>query len=578
MQNESIGFFKRIPRTAFIAVAVFAVPVVLACLFFLFLNMFRGPSPAAKAAAINLAALPDDPALLSGIREDMRTNGIDVGGVNLRIWAARATRPDVLFNVAPPSTGKDWSWRLTQDGRCALAVSVQSTGNGSREVGLYDLIGEKWLWVQPMPWPDQPDQPVRVGDRLLVRYAKNGSLFALEISASGRITSIEPLGRGHIPSPAEPQPDPRFPGTPVALHGGVFFTSGAGGGLAGYAANPLPGLRQIAKIDDRTAFSGNGLLRFDVDGGSIRVGDALTGTALLQVNAWPNTTNTTVLATRANENGSLFTVFLQTDFGGRPAVSRKWTATLDTASGRVSRSFDTDVSLPAPETFAASAASPDGNWELAAGISNTLSIVSCTSSSVVAHVSIPADAVKFLPVGNHALLRSKGACWILDFATARHYADWLANLSAGTNTLPADLVAKQELQNMKDEAYYSFSTTSEDIAKLTNGTALAELQATAKPSRAPAYLALKAQIFAANGAWPYAVRWMCEMQSLQESDMRAPRVNTFLLARLAVLAGDTDTVRDCCRREYAALSYSSSEDARMVMFHIRALFAQAQAR
>ena len=104
MQTESANPSKKIARTAIIAAAVFVIPILIASVFIHFLGRFRSPSPARTIAATNRANLPDDPAALAGIRENMRTNGIDVGGVNLRIWAARAACPDVLFTVAPPST------------------------------------------------------------------------------------------------------------------------------------------------------------------------------------------------------------------------------------------------------------------------------------------------------------------------------------------------------------------------------------------------------------------------------------------------------------------------------------------
>ncbi|MBO7653772.1 MAG: hypothetical protein J6U40_02520, partial [Kiritimatiellae bacterium] len=429
---------------------------------------------------------------------------------------------------------------------------------------LYDLVGMTWKWDRALPWPEAYDHPVYMQNRLLVKYEKNARLFVMELDDSGEIRDLTTLGTGRIavPPPSETRPD--LAGFPLAIRNQVTFKTNLTARLTGYSQCLIPGLHSAGTGNPGTTrFSGNGLLKFDATNGTLRVSDALTDTVLLErANAWPAATNDTLVSAVCDRAGGHYTVYVRRPSPTTALHDDFRAVTLDLTPTAGPRILEEELAAaPEPPKIRSTVKTRDGHWSFSLMPSNQLTVTSLTSTAAVARVSLDMlpdvtgdfEEITLLAAEHQLLLRQANHYWLLDLDTVFHYADWLANLTNGEAFIPAELVALQQFQDRKFEAANAYYITEEEICALTNGTVLAELKKNAKPARSPAYLALKTAIYRANQAWPYAKMGMLEIERLQENDLRAPRMNAFLLARIALLTRDYRIAKLACQKAYQAI-------------------------
>jgi len=559
-------------HTLSLAAALVLIPALLGVLAMLAFQKFN-PRPRPPAAGV-AEEMPftggtDTVERLTLWRRDLRHEGLPIEEANLRIWAARATKPEILFRIAPPAPNQSWLWFVTQDGLHALAVSRQIDVLERHTVGLCDLITTQWVWTVSMRWPECYAQPAVIGGHTLVRYAANGQRFAMELSPKGQILNLDALGQGMVEVWQPPPPQTRFPGTPVAVTRNVFFAADEeSGSLLGYAIESLPGLRYAGKGDAHTVCSGNGLLIFRAREGRITVTDTLTQTVLAEYNAWRHTPDTAVTATLASPDGSQFTVFLLTRFPGEPPVEREWCVILDLPEGRARPFFHADAlsSRPQPPADPLQTISPDGRWCLSLTEGNVLRIAAGAERREWAHCALapltgvrqPFDALTFLDEGRHVLLRQRDNLWLLDFATARQYADLLARIHASDAAVASGVVTEPVTN-----AYDTFPM-------------LPDRDATRTPADS-ARLALHAERCAANQAWFYAAALLDASLRHPVWEGRTPSANRFMLARYHILAGQHAAAR---RNLLIALKQldlpptlgsSPVNDAPLMRFHLQRL-------
>lgn len=571
-QNTS----RNLPQTVLLAIGVFLVPVVLAGLF---VAVFSKLSPNRARAENDMAGLTNRLSdasvtnlenLLTLYREG-RAAGTPTGEVNLRIWAAQAAQAPVLFHVPPPENGKRWKWDLSQDGRYALAVSIDADALMRRQVGLFDLVAGEWVWKNLLPWPDSHETPHVFDRHVVLRYVKNATRFAMELDAAGRIASIDKLGRSAFDLTHAVPPNPAFPGTPVAAKNGVFFAaSDHDHALVGYALERLPGLRYAGKGDDNTIFSGNGLLKFSIANGIVTISDSLTQTVLQQLAAWKPATNIVVTGVLTTHDGSGLNVFLKTDFGGVPAISREWSVSVSTYTGTVLPSFNADAQLAKPHrTRQRQAISRDNKWLLSVSPANELVIAAGADKRMVAKVGLspllgldkPIDDIAFLEEGRHVVLRQGDNFWLLDFTVACGYADLMARLNASEDA--AKLAALTPTPTNAPAA--TVQTTDAEA----NDLFAAETRAPVFPSAS--LLALRAELLADHQAWPFAADALATCATYAAADGRAPRVNPLLKARAELLSGRRPQARVTCRKALRELVADPSPYNRMIRYHLQGL-------
>ncbi len=576
---------RNVPRnlihTVGLACALLLIPALIGVILVQISHTFSPhaqPPPADMTVALT-NRLYDGSALnvqqLGIMRRDLRNAGYVTDDVNLRLWAAHASEPEILFSVKAPEQGKKWNWYISQDGLHAIAVSIQRDAFERRAVGLYDLLGSKWVWTNALPWPDSHEHPYVFGKTLVLRFSKNAKRFALEINDKGQIVHIDTLGKGYVETAHAIVSNPRFPGTPIAIKNGVFFASDTQTDtLNGYAYAPLPGFRYAGKGNANTIFSGDGRLKFTAENGHVTVADSLTQTVLQTFDAWVDNTNTAVTATLTPHDGSRLTVFLKTDFGGTPPIVREWSIAIDLYSGSVTKSFNADTlfAKPKPKERLLTT-SPDGLWQLSVNASNDLTISSVSHNRTVACVSLaalgcekPIDQISFLEEGRHVVFRQNDNFWLLDFVVACGYGDLVARqasssctnlpITTATAATPSDMLATNPNGQGISAPFDS------DTLSYANDTGLT----------VPAYLALKAELFAANQAWGYAAELLEQTRRLQEYDVRAPQVNPLLLARYFFLSAQPSKARQTCREALGKPFMSATNENKIVRYQLQGLF------
>jgi hypothetical protein len=554
--------------------ALLLIPLLLGLLFVMFYHTFT-PSHTPPVSTTSITNRLEDASVtnltdLLALRRDARNEGYATDEIDLRIWAAQALRPAVLFHVQPPETGKRWNWHVSQDGRYAVAVSIGTDALERRQVGLFDLAADTWLWKSTLPWPDTHEAPYVFGGTLVLRYVKNAARFALEITPEGQIKALDKLSARSpaLPTSLPPNPHPEYPGTPVASKNGIFFvTDPEHQSLIGFASERLPGLYYAGKGDDNTLFSGNGLLKFTIGAGVITVSDSLTQTVLQKFAAWPSATNTFVSGTLTTHDGSGLNVFLRTEFGGSPAVSREWSIAAATYTGTVLPSFNADALVAKPRRILqAQALSRDSRWQLAVTAANDLLISTAPRNREVARIHLgallglskPISHIAFLEEGRYALLRQGSNFWLLDFDVARGYAGLLARLSASAEAAAAPAVkplTPPAPGSPEDDPYF------------------VEEPQTALPSPAP--FALRAERCADHQSWFYAAALLETCADYSAYDSRAPRVNPLLHAHTYLLSGQRQKARLVCRNALQSLISDSSDYNRMIRYQLQGiLFAQ----
>ena len=599
---------KALFRTLLLAGSVFFIPVLIGALVVL-ASQRLVPSPAAAHAADApaklVARLHDGSATniaqLTALRRDMRGAGLPTGEVDLRIWAARAIEPERLFHIPPPESGGRWNWHLAHDGLYALAVSAQPDTAGRRAVGLYDLVGEAWVWNSILPWPDTHEAPYVFDRRTIIRYMKNDTRFALEVDRDGKIISIDKLGAGASPQPERALPDPRFPGlAAVAIRHNVFFAADPQeGSLHGYANSPLPGLRHAGPCDATTTFSGNGFMKFSVVTGIVTVADSLTLAPLQTYKAWRAESDTVVNGMAASLDGSNLVVSLTSTFVGPPPVKRDWSMTIDLYSGK-GKTNTGDQQPPVPERATSlTTLSPDGKWRFTVDADNALTVMAehakTPNALPAARVALaplglraPIQSIAFLEGGRHLVIRQRAEAWLLDVTVARSYGGLMARADTCSRTISMDSYrVKRETASAKLATSTEGYGISEDYD---DGDAFAS--DSFADTTAPSYLLMRAELFVDNQAWGYAAATLEEAARLQAHDLRAPKINPLLFARCQILAGQDKKARDICREALRTLLmrpvvYDSATgttrsppnieetDNRMIRYHLQSiLFAK----
>lgn len=578
-------------NTILLASAVFLIPVLIGLLFVMVSHRLS-PRPTATGAD-SCAQLTNrlhdgsvtQAAQLASLRREFREAGVTTDDVDIRLWATRIQEPEKLFSVAPPTPEKRWNWHLSQDGLFALAVSMQIDHLDRRDVGLFDLIREEWVWTKTLPWPETHEAPHVFGRNLILRYVKNAAFFALEIDPSGTIVSIDRLRSKSFEIPAPMPALPNIAGQPVGIRHGVYFAADPQTGkLSGYAPAPLlPGLHDVGPYHIGTVLSGNGLLLFRAAEGLVTVSDTLTGTLLQTFDAWPHTTNTVVTGALATGDGSGLTVFLQTEFDGTPPIRREWSVAIDVYAGIVKRSFNADALFAKPATAETrSAMTQDGRWGLAVDTANTLT-VSPAENSDTPSVSIPLDEVgirdtirhiAFLEQGRYLMMRSDTHLWLLDFKQARAYGGLTARIATSSRTIPPEAYQVPPARSEPDAMLAVSEKGYGEQAPFDPDDLVHSFDADAT---APSYLALRAEFCIANQAWGYAAGMLEEMARLQEYDMRAPRINPLLAARCQIMTCQPRQARTICREALQVLIRRPDTTPRMILYHLQGLlFAQPE--
>lgn len=558
---------RQLWHTALFACAILLVPMLFGIFFvFVFHKLSPVPAPPPDTSTNGVpppftASAPAGMTHLTEWRRDLRNEGRPTDEANLRIWAARAQEPEILFRVPPPETGKTWNWHLSQDGRYAIATAIQIDALERRIVGLYDLISAQWVWKKNLLWPDSHEQPYVFDRHTVLRYSAHGKRFALEISPAGDIVNIDTLSPGTGHATQTPSPQPAFPGEPVAVRNNVFFATDAQRGtLLGYAIERLPGLRYAGRCDAQTLFSGNGFLKFTIKDGGVTVSDSLTQTVLRQFGLWRHTTNTVVTGALTTLDGSRLSVFLKTLFQDVPPVAREWSVSLAPHTGTTLPSFNADALYAKPKPDPGSrlhTRSPDGQWELSLTSSNDLCVTGCAQNREFARcapagllgLQKPFDQIAFLEEGRYAALYQGNNVWLLDFAVARTYADLMARKDASEKALPEPPSSDASAEN------------------LLSNYGMAESRTPGESTR----LALYAEWFAANQAWYYAAAFLEEALRHPAWEGRTPRVNLFLLARYQLLSRQNRKARLTCGEGLRQLSADTTQDNQMIRFHLQAL-------
>ena len=563
---------SRLLHTALLATAMLLIPLLLGIVFVIVMHKVKPVSTPPPLSAGDVSnrleeCTATDLNRLLELRRDRRNEGYATDELNVKIWAAHALQPAVLFHADPPESGKRWNWHLSQDGLFAIAVSVQADDRNRRTVGLFDLADDEWLWKKNLPWPDAHEAPYVFNRHVVIRYAKNATRFAMEIDPLGTIISLDSLGKSAIKMPPPVPPVAGYPGKPVAVRNGVYFTEDVERqSLDGYALERVPCLYYAGKGDVNTLFSGNGLLKFTIKDGSVTVADSLTQTVLQRIDAWPRTTNTCVTGALVTHDGSQLSVFLKTTLPGTPATTREWSVSVATYVGTVMSSFNADALLAKPRRVThRQALSADGRWALFVTASNVLTVADQIQKRDVAKLDLgavmgaskPIDNIAFLEEGRHLQIRQGDNFWLLDFTAAQAYADLLARKSASI---------KYPVQTLPAEEAGDATAPAAVVTPLSAAT-----NAPASTGISSAYLALRAEWYADHQAWGYAAALLNEAAARSASDGRAPRVNPLLQARIDILSGQKQKMRLVCRDALMKLMSDPSNYNRMVRYQLQGL-------
>lgn len=490
-----------------------------------------------------------------------RINGVGTTPINLAIWAAMADNPACVMSINPPDDNSAWEWRCSIDGRYALALARNGDTAGRRNVALCDLITNEWIWHSLLPWPESYDDPYIVGLCTIVHFEKNERRMALEVDPHGKIIALDylPGKPSDIPPPILPPPPRGVSGRSIALRNGLLMVAdNANSLLHGYALNALPGLYPLEpSTAATTTFSGNGRLRFDIAAGQVSVHDTLTHTLMQEVEAWRHTTNTTITSTLAARDGANLSIFFSTHFGEeRSRVTRDWSASLSTYSGKVRTSYDATVaSRPTTTENKLELTSPNKRWHFKLSPTGTLEISNQTQTTPTLAVNLAPitgpdtfTELTMLEEGRHLILRQAAKLWLLDFECALGYADLQARYHATRDKKDEPVVAidSDDLGDPTIDPYYEYS----------DAQWIETLSSLDIPSPAP--VALQAELMLAHQLWSYAAWLLDAGASYSAMDIRAPRINPLLRARTHIKAAHAMQQRSAAENEPALLPIASA--------------------
>ena len=506
------------------------------------------------------------------LRREARQAGYDTEEVDVRIWAAGAMHPSVLISIPPPSLDDKWSWVLSTDGGYAVAVASKTDAADRRTVGLYDLKSDEWLWTNKFIWPDTHEEPHVFNRALVLRYTKNNADFAMEVSPNGKIVSIDPLPKNTFQRSSPPSARPECPGQPVALKHNVFFVTDPNTWcLTGYAHCRLPGLYPVGKGDDNTRFSGNGRIKFLIDGnnGVVVVEDSLTQNVLQRFDNWcpQDLSFFEVTEATTTRDGSALTIFANQRLTSMRTTEalKKWSVTFDLFNDTVRQSVNANMGLSKPQsTYSPTIAfSRDDRWAFSVSQDYELRITTRVDP-VREIVRVPLDKILGLtrPIthlialeeGRYLAIRCHEDMWLLDISVIRNYASQLDRMSAADYALanPEEEKETEKESSMENDGF--FEDWSMPVA----------------PPIAP--VALHAEQLYQHQAWFYAVLRFGTCMEYAAMDSRALRVNPLIFARAAFLSQQPKLGKTICRNALLSLAADRTGYNRMMRYHLQALY------
>ena len=588
---------ERMRRTLILSLTLVLLPVLAAIAFVAVYRALTVPPPPrqdeATVALTNRLAHVEMLSLheLQMLRREARQAGYDTEAVDVRIWAESVAHPPVLISVPPPSMDDTWAWTLSADGAYAIATGSKTDSIDRRMVGLYDLKTDAWVWTNKFVWPTQYGEPHVINRALVLRYAKNNAAFAMEVSADGKIVSIDPLSNRAIEPLSPPPARPECPGQPVALKHNVFFvTDPTSWHLTGYAHCRLPGLYPAGKSDGRMCFSGNGLLKFQTGDGKVIIEDSLTQHVLQRFNVWTPSTNTLFRKATTTLDGDTLTLSVET-----LAPARKLDIAIDVIAEKAKTSLNTETSPPhslsdkelwddgrwgskTSKGPPPHAITHDGRWVFFAQWKDRKQylVIAANGEPAVREIArVPFDNVlgsvgykqyvvwmNALEGGNHLVISCRDeygvtSDWLLHLPVVWNYASQLERMTAADLALAnpeKDEKEKDKKEADDDDDYF--------------GTWMSYY----KPAPPIAPIALHAEQLYQHQAWFYAAARFATCMEYAATDPRAPRINPLLFARTAFLAQQPKLGKAICRSAILALESDRTAYNRMVRYHLQALY------
>ncbi len=520
-------------------------------------------------------------------RDTLRSRGDFTDFANIRLWAAAAAEPSLLFAISPPRSGA-WRWSVSQCGTHVLAI--ERTESLLREVALFCIADEQWVWRKTLPWPDVYEDPWIFGGHLVLRSSKNGRRFAMEMDAYGSIIALDSLQDGPPFAHSPPQPPAGLPGDCVAERAGAFFVCRADSALQIYARPGLPGLHPLrSSVDtpatgappDAETISGNALLQIEAIRGALVIRDAYTRRTLERREVWRHSEDTTVRGIESNRDGSEIAVHLTTSFDFPQPAQRNWRVIYKPAETLIET--ETAAPPPLPRLWQQELSIPERALRVAVAdgallISSTRAAAAPAVAVAPSEIAATAQSVtglSLLESNRHILLRCGAAVYLLDLYAVLHYGDLLDRIRHAdrmiaehgaaklmhTTLLNDDLRALPEYlraSGSDDHFNYEMIDYYQDILdprKL-------------EPPAYPSILSLQAEYLAAHRAWLYAAKKLEQLGTIQERDHRAPRTNPLLYARYALLAGDEKSAARSCEQGLNTLFYDSSPYNRMIRWQL----------
>ena len=589
-------------KTILLAALIFLIPFGIATFFGFFitrnspLNQETTPAltNAQNIAHTNMPACSPDANVteLLEYRQTLRLAGVSVDAVNIRIWAAAENNPALLLSVSPPAPGLWWNWRISKDGRYALAIASGSGDSILREVALYSFKDECWLWQKKLPWPKTHEDPWVFNDTTIIRSSKNNHRFAMEISPAGDIVSIDPLGKGGPFPNNELNLNARITGTAVALRSNVCFSSGNEAPiLNGYALKTLPGLYDAGPADNSTCFSGTGLLKFTAEDGTITIRDSFTGISLYKKEAWTASSNTVVSAIQSNRDGSEVTLSMISTFNNPETITRPWNILLHPATDELAVNMSNTPTITKfhPST---TVRSPDGKWIINLRDASILEIFDVSTGKEIVEVDLkkhincrnnPITQASLLTGERFIVLRQRNQAHLLDLHVILHYGDVLARLDVSRDILDSYTATELSQTNLTDNAMREIDKgeKASESDSFNYEMSLYEMDFMdphdLEPPALPSILSLQAEYLSDHHAWLYATMKLERLMNIQEQDNRAPKANPLLYTRYSLLSKDSQRANNGCIKGLESLFYDQTPYNLMIRFQmLKTLFQESE--
>ena len=378
-------------------------------------------------------------------------------------------------------------------------------------------------------------------------------------------------------------------GEPIALRSNVIFVSdNKNNSLKGYAKRNLPGLFSIGALADNACVSGNGLLKFIVNDGSIFVRDAFTEKKLAIFNAWIPSTNTVVKGVESSRDGSSVTIYLKSSFHYDKPLERNWCLTWKPVDNTMQANMTNAPSFtPATKQTEIDLTNLDITLSLQGN--NMLEIRESKSNSNSVTIDLsryiscdddPVQSLSLLEDERFLLIKQSEQAYLLDLFSVKHYAELLDKMEQSNRILTKysdeelsrTNIASNTMRELKSkdrglDGADNFNYEMKDYQ--TDSMRPQDLEPPAKPS----VLSLQAKFYATHHAWLYAADRLEQLMLSQELDHRAPKANPLLLARYSLLSGDTKRAKKACNKSLKSIFYDDTPYNRMIHWQmLRILF------